>query len=304
MDLVPDSVGRDKSGTNGFAFRNGATPAADQEARDREARDRAANSHRAKDSATVEELAKWIIFMALIYWWEEFDEPLDGVVYGVALALGFATVENVLCVVRDGLGIGLLRALFAVPAHALFGAAMGFYMGRAKLGRGRHGSVVPRWQRNYRIALALVVFASWLPGRLVIGAYLFGAVTILQLHAQGAGVGIPSGAQSATSAPVRSITVSGTGSVTTVPDRAEVSFGVTTDARELGRPGANRGSPGGLYNGDCALERGAAGIGRQAQPGRPDCLRCLPAHGFQALAATREVPGANGEGACVRRSDP
>lgn len=42
------------------------------------------------------------------------------------------------------------------------------------------------------IALALVVFASWLPFRLMIGAYLFGAVTILQLHAQGAGVGIPS----------------------------------------------------------------------------------------------------------------
>lgn len=42
------------------------------------------------------------------------------------------------------------------------------------------------------IALALVVFASWRPLRLVIGAYLFGAVTILQLHAQGWGVGIPS----------------------------------------------------------------------------------------------------------------
>ncbi|HML11767.1 MAG TPA: ABC transporter permease [Xanthobacteraceae bacterium] len=42
------------------------------------------------------------------------------------------------------------------------------------------------------IALALVVFASWQPARLVVGAYLFGAVTILQLHAQGAGVGIPS----------------------------------------------------------------------------------------------------------------
>ena len=42
------------------------------------------------------------------------------------------------------------------------------------------------------IALALVVFASWQPVRLVAGAYLFGAVTILQLHAQGAGVGIPS----------------------------------------------------------------------------------------------------------------
>jgi ABC-type uncharacterized transport system permease subunit len=42
------------------------------------------------------------------------------------------------------------------------------------------------------IALALVVFASWQPGRLVAGAYLFGAATILQLHAQGAGIGIPS----------------------------------------------------------------------------------------------------------------
>src|SRR6266436_56657 len=47
------------------------------------------------------------------------------------------------------------------------------------------------------IALALVVFASWRPGRLVIGAYLFGAVTILQLHAQAFGVGVPSQLMSA-----------------------------------------------------------------------------------------------------------
>jgi ABC-type uncharacterized transport system permease subunit len=42
------------------------------------------------------------------------------------------------------------------------------------------------------IALALVVFSSWRPGRLVAGAYLFGAVTILQLHTQALGLGIPS----------------------------------------------------------------------------------------------------------------
>jgi ABC-type uncharacterized transport system permease subunit len=47
------------------------------------------------------------------------------------------------------------------------------------------------------IALALVVFSSWLPGRLVAGAYLFGAVTILQLHAQAFGLGIPSQLMSA-----------------------------------------------------------------------------------------------------------
>jgi simple sugar transport system permease protein len=42
------------------------------------------------------------------------------------------------------------------------------------------------------IALALVVFASWLPFRLMVGAYLFGGITILQLHAQAIGLGIPS----------------------------------------------------------------------------------------------------------------
>ncbi|MFQ5784138.1 MAG: ABC transporter permease [Alphaproteobacteria bacterium] len=42
------------------------------------------------------------------------------------------------------------------------------------------------------IALALVVFATWKPERVLFGAYLFGGVTILQLHAQGFGIAIPS----------------------------------------------------------------------------------------------------------------
>ena len=45
--------------------------------------------------------------------------------------------------------------------------------------------------------LALVVFSSWRPGRLVLGAYLFGAVSILQLHTQAFGLGIPSQLMSA-----------------------------------------------------------------------------------------------------------
>ncbi len=42
------------------------------------------------------------------------------------------------------------------------------------------------------IALALVVFATWKPGRVLAGAWLFGGVTILQLHAQGVGFAVPS----------------------------------------------------------------------------------------------------------------
>jgi simple sugar transport system permease protein len=47
------------------------------------------------------------------------------------------------------------------------------------------------------IALALVVFAAWRPGWLLIGAYIFGAATVLQLHAQAAQFGVPSQALSA-----------------------------------------------------------------------------------------------------------
>ncbi|PYE88241.1 ABC transporter permease [Phyllobacterium leguminum] len=56
---------------------------------------------------------------------------------------------------------------------------------------------VPQWVENMTagrgwIALALVVFASWRPWRVLAGAYLFGAVTIGQLHAQALGLGLPS----------------------------------------------------------------------------------------------------------------
>ena len=54
----------------------------------------------------------------------------------------------------------------------------------------------PLWVQNMSagrgwIAVALVVFAAWKPGRLLLGAYLFGAVTILQFHAQGLGIALP-----------------------------------------------------------------------------------------------------------------
>jgi RsiW-degrading membrane proteinase PrsW (M82 family) len=86
-------------------------------------------------AAAVEELAKWVIIVTAVFHWDEFDEPLDGVVYGVAVALGFATLENILYIASRGLGVAWGRAIFAVPAHALFGGTMGYYAGRAKFAR-------------------------------------------------------------------------------------------------------------------------------------------------------------------------
>ena len=42
------------------------------------------------------------------------------------------------------------------------------------------------------IALALTTFATWRPARVLLGAYLFGGVTMLQFHLQGTGVDVPS----------------------------------------------------------------------------------------------------------------
>ena len=55
---------------------------------------------------------------------------------------------------------------------------------------------VPQWTDGITagagwIALAIVVFASWKPWRVLIGAYLFGGITVLQLNLQAAGAAIP-----------------------------------------------------------------------------------------------------------------
>jgi RsiW-degrading membrane proteinase PrsW (M82 family) len=111
-----------------------------------------------------EELAKWTVVVAAVYAWREFNEPMDGLLYGVAIALGFATLENLLFLASRGLAVGWQRALFAVPAHALFGGTMGFYVGRAKF-------APARTRRSRDVVLALVL--SFLVPTAFHGAYDF-----------------------------------------------------------------------------------------------------------------------------------
>lgn len=85
-------------------------------------------------AAIPEEIFKLAVLLLYCRRHKAFDEPMDGLVYGVTASLGFATFENLLYVVGSGdgwLGIAILRALTAVPGHALLGAIMGFYVARA-----------------------------------------------------------------------------------------------------------------------------------------------------------------------------
>jgi len=83
-------------------------------------------------AAFTEEGMKYLAFY--IFFWKNrnFNEKFDGIVYAVFIALGFAAVENILYVITGGFGVGILRALTAVPAHALFGIMMGYYFGLAR----------------------------------------------------------------------------------------------------------------------------------------------------------------------------
>ena len=86
------------------------------------------------------------------------------------------------------LGYGVLKIRFC---SIIFGGAMcalaGSYMSIC---------YAPMWQENMTagrgwIALALVVFATWKPGRILIGAYIFGGVSILQMNFQAWGLSLP-----------------------------------------------------------------------------------------------------------------
>jgi len=85
-------------------------------------------------SSGVEEAFKWFVLFHFIYNHTEFDEPYDGILYAVAVALGFATLENIMYAfqLKASFGALLLRGLLPVSGHAMFGVVMGYYMGRAK----------------------------------------------------------------------------------------------------------------------------------------------------------------------------
>lgn len=83
-------------------------------------------------SSTLEEFFKWFIIFALVYRHVEFDDPYDGILYGAAASLGFATVENILYLLTFGIDTAFMRALLPVSSHALFGVVMGYYFGKSK----------------------------------------------------------------------------------------------------------------------------------------------------------------------------
>jgi RsiW-degrading membrane proteinase PrsW (M82 family) len=84
-----------------------------------------------------EELAKFLAVRLFVYRNREFNEPLDGIIYAAAAALGFASLENVFYVIDWHTGhvqwsqLGV-RSLLALPGHVIFATTWGYALGRQK----------------------------------------------------------------------------------------------------------------------------------------------------------------------------
>lgn len=137
----------------------------------------------------IEEPAKFMVCLFVLKWiGDEFDEPMDGIVYASAVALGFATFENMSYVAgfSSKFGIGSdpwwglvgLRGLMTVPSHALASGVWGFALGRAKfapekaraaiIGLGLLGGIVLHGMFNFIAWAQIGDSYTWLMAQVLI----------------------------------------------------------------------------------------------------------------------------------------
>ena len=84
----------------------------------------------------VEETLKFLVLYFYILKEKAFNEPMDAIVYGITVSLGFATLENFDYVYFhsaeyniSSLETAIIRSISAIPLHAVCGVMMGFYFG-------------------------------------------------------------------------------------------------------------------------------------------------------------------------------
>lgn len=92
--------------------------------------------------------------MYVVYQHTEFDTHYDGIIYAVAISLGFATVENILYLLSNGIEYALTRAIFPVSSHALFGVMMGYHFGMAKI-------IQKRQKWNIFFSTFITIYITW-----------------------------------------------------------------------------------------------------------------------------------------------
>lgn len=86
----------------------------------------------------IQEFLKYAAVRYTVFYSAEFDERVDGIIYGAAAGLGYATMLNVQYIISNGgvdLGIGVMRVATTALAQASFAGVVGYFLGIAKFER-------------------------------------------------------------------------------------------------------------------------------------------------------------------------
>lgn len=138
----------------------------------------------------IEELAKLLPFLLVIRRFQEFDEPIDGIIYASFIALGFAAVENIHYLQFLTSGEAIARGFAGPLVHIAFASVWGYYVGRACLERRRvwltialalGGTALLHGIYDY-LVIAMPVFALPASALLVLALWLWRLFLIRGLH--------------------------------------------------------------------------------------------------------------------------
>lgn len=87
-------------------------------------------------TAFTEEGLKAIILIPILLKDKDFNEKLDGIIYSIFLSLGFATIENIIYIMKEkfelSIQLGISRGLISIPSHIMFAITMGYYISKYK----------------------------------------------------------------------------------------------------------------------------------------------------------------------------
>lgn len=87
-------------------------------------------------TAFTEEGLKSIILIPILLREKNFNEKLDGIIYSIFLSLGFATIENIIYLMKEKseltFSLGITRGLISIPSHIMFAITMGYYISKYK----------------------------------------------------------------------------------------------------------------------------------------------------------------------------
>lgn len=88
--------------------------------------------------APIEEYLKYFVIKKKALSNPAFDEPMDGIIYGVVAGLGFASLENLLVIMAEGENIIILRFATATLMHAVTTGIVGYYLSMSKFFKGKN----------------------------------------------------------------------------------------------------------------------------------------------------------------------